>query len=93
MKILIVLILAKIALAAGELYRGGWTYVPTDRSDAWHGKQYEFKEGGQNFVVKNGITYRQAMELGKSGSGWDWAKPENWENRPRTRVVKARIRK
>lgn len=76
---------------AGMLMRGGWKYVSTDRKDPWDGKQYEFDEDGQHYVVKDGTTYRKAKELGQA-PGYDWGSPENFNSRPRTKVIKARRR-
>lgn len=77
------------------LQRGGWKYVSTDRNDPWNGKQYQFSEDGQNYVVKDGVTYRQAKELGRA-PGYDWGEPENWEKAQKerkTKVVKAKVRR
>jgi hypothetical protein len=64
-----------------KLQRGGWTYLPTRRRNYKHtNMQYEYHRGGEHFVVKDGVTYRQAKELGQA-PGYDWGNPENWNNR------------
>ena len=32
-------------------------------------KQYEYHEGDEHYIVKGGVTYRQATELGKESKG------------------------
>ena len=84
-----------VAILGVMLTRGGWKYVSTDRNDPWDGKQYQFSEDGQNYVVKDGVTYRQAQELGRA-PGYDWGSPENWEKlqkERKTKIVKAKIRR
>lgn len=90
-----IFITTPIVIFGVMLTRGGWKYVSTERDDPWDGKQYEFSENGQNYVVKDGVTYRQAKELGRA-PGYDWGEPANWERIQRTRhtkVVKARVRR
>ena len=33
------------------------------------GMQYEYHEGGEHYIVKDGVTYRQARELGQESKG------------------------
>lgn len=77
---------APLVLAGMMLQRGGWKYVATDRKDKWDGKQYQFSEDGQNYVVKDGVTYRQAKELGRA-PGYDWGEPENWNKFLKSRGI------
>ena len=61
-----------------KLFRGGWTYLSTRRRNYQRsGKQYEYTRGGECYVVKDGVTYRQAKELGQS-PGYSWGNPKNW---------------
>ena len=53
-----------------KLYRGGWTYLPTRRKNRNQtDMQHEYHEGGEHYIVKGGVTYRQARELGQESKG------------------------
>ncbi len=61
-----------------KLFRGGWTYLSTKRRNYTKtDMQHEYTRGGENYVVKDGVTYRQAKELGQA-PGYDWGNPKNW---------------
>ena len=67
-----------------KLYRAGWTYLPTRRKDRKQSNmQYEYSEGGQHYIVKDGITYRQATELGQESRGLEhkWGNRRAWASR------------
>ena len=61
------------------MFRNGWTYVETARTDGG-GKQREFDEDGHHYIVKDGVTYRQDQKQCRT-SGYDWAEPSNWKKR------------
>ena len=64
-----------------KLFRGGWTYVFTRRRNYQRsGMQYEYTRGGENYVVKDGGTYRQAKELGQA-AGNNWGSPRPFNSR------------
>ena len=54
---------------AKKLYRAGWTYLPTRRKSKQTDMQYEYSEGGEHYICKDGVTYRQAKELGQESRG------------------------
>lgn len=78
-----------VLIMMATMFRNGWRYVETDRKDEWDGKQYEFTEDGQHYIVKDDTTYRQAKEMGRA-PGYDWAEPHNWKDRRKSVKVKAR---
>jgi hypothetical protein len=45
--------------------------------------QHEYARGGENFVVKKGVTYRQAKELGQASKGLEhqWGNHQPWNAR------------
>jgi len=69
---------------AMKLYRAGWTYLPTRRKNRKQtDMQYEYNDGGEHYIVKDGITYRQATELGQESRGLEhkWGNRRAWASR------------
>ena len=69
---------------AKKLYRAGWTYLPTRRKNRKQTDlQYEYNEGGEHYIVKDGVTYRQAKELGQESRGLEhkWGNRRAWASR------------
>ena len=67
-----------------KLFRGGWTYLSTKRRNYTRtDMQHEYTRGGENYVVKDGVTYRQAKELGQQSTGLEhkWGSPRPWNSR------------